>query len=145
MSAQKTKHSARLNSKRADTVRNILASSDRESTSVRDLALALGISRVHLSRTFRKVSGESIRDFAMRDRLRRATALLEDLSLSIKEIAYRLGYSNRASFHRFFLNCAGMTPSGFRSSLSSHRHDPITNDAHVTLHPKSMEAPSLSA
>lgn len=50
------------------------------------------------------------------DEMRRETAerLLDDPTLSIAEIAYLLGYSERAAFHRAFRRWLGITPQQYR-------------------------------
>jgi AraC-like DNA-binding protein len=48
-----------------------------------------------------------------------ATALLQDHSLSVADIAFFLQYSEPAAFHRSFKRWTGQTPRAFRRNLSA--------------------------
>jgi len=50
-----------------------------------------------------------------------AQRLLRDPSLSIEEVAERLGYASERSFRRAFERWEGVTPAGFRRKHNAHR------------------------
>ena len=56
----------------------------------------------------------SFRDLSLQVRTERARRLLADRGLSVTQIAYRLGYSDVASFVRSFRGQTGRTPTSFR-------------------------------
>jgi AraC-like DNA-binding protein len=58
----------------------------------------------------------SFRDLSLAVRTERASGMLADGELSVTQIAYRLGYSDVASFVRFFGSQVGRTPTGFRAT-----------------------------
>jgi AraC-like DNA-binding protein len=77
------------------------------------VARSLSISRRTLTR---HLAGERTSFSAIRDEVRAelASALLQDRSLSIGDIAFFLQYSEPAAFHRAFRRWTGKTPQAFR-------------------------------
>jgi Helix-turn-helix domain len=63
---------------------------------------------------FRKLFGISPRDMLVRLRMDRAKELLLTSDLSVKEIAFEVGYVWHQDFTRAFTKCAGMSPSQWR-------------------------------
>lgn len=51
-----------------------------------------------------------------------AKMLLAQPRIAIKEVAYRLNYSDQFSFRKFFKSCTGISPSQYRKSLIGQRH-----------------------
>lgn len=78
-----------------------------------EVAEIIGLSRVTLFRSLRS-EGTSYREIVKRVRFDLATSLLNESSLSIKEIAYKLHYSSISNFSRAFCQIAGVSPSSFR-------------------------------
>jgi Helix-turn-helix domain/AraC-like ligand binding domain len=63
---------------------------------------------------FRKLFGISPRGLLVRLQVDRAKELLLTSDLSVKEIAFELGYTWQQDFTRAFKKCAGMSPSQWR-------------------------------
>jgi hypothetical protein len=63
---------------------------------------------------FRKLFGISPRGLLVRLQVDRAKELLLTSQLSVKEIAFELGYTWQQDFTRAFKKCAGMSPSQWR-------------------------------
>lgn len=87
----------------------------KEKISCRDLnvemlADTIGVSRVHLHRKIKEMTGLTARDFLKNIRMKQATYLLTDRNLTISEIAYAVGYSNPAHFSASFKAFYGVTP-----------------------------------
>lgn len=82
--------------------------------SVSEMAARVHLSSAHFSRLFHKVSGQSPIRFLLDIRLSLARHLLRESSLSIGEIAERLGYQDVFFFSRQFREKAGMPPSAYR-------------------------------
>lgn len=78
-----------------------------------ETAEMLGMSRVTLFRTLAD-EGTNYRQAIDRVRFQKAVRLLDDSTLSIKEIGYELGYSSPGNFCRAFLRMSGLTPTEFR-------------------------------
>jgi AraC-like DNA-binding protein len=77
------------------------------------LAKALGVSRRTFSRRLAE-EGTSFRDLLDDVRREFGSALLQDRSLSIADVAFFLQYSEPAAFNRSFRRWTGRTPSEFR-------------------------------
>ena len=86
--------------------------------SVAGLAAGLKVSREHLTRTFRRVTGFAPHHYLQRRQMLRACEELADPALSVKELAFRLGFDTVGNFARAFRRHTGMTPSRFRRSGS---------------------------
>jgi AraC family transcriptional regulator len=79
-----------------------------------DLAAGAGLSPYHFLRVFRRVTGTTPHQYVIGARLRRATRLLADTSLSITEIAYEVGFADLSNFVRTFHRTVGCSPRDFR-------------------------------
>ena len=75
----------------------------------------LGLSPTHLNRIVRAVTGESAHDFIARKLMEEARRELVLTTATIKDIAYRLGFSDAAYFTRVFARRTGMTPKAWRA------------------------------
>lgn len=85
-----------------------------EDLSVQQLAELLGVSRSYLSTHFKTVTGKSLSDFIIEQRINQAKVLLKTTDLSISEIAARLAYSSQSYFQVAFHKAAGMTPKEYK-------------------------------
>lgn len=99
----------------ATVVREIRAHPDR-SWSVTDLARHVGLSRSAFAAAFHEVIGESPIAFLTRTRMERAATLLRTDTLSMYEIAQRVGYPIESSFARAFKRHWGVPPRSFSGS-----------------------------
>lgn len=85
------------------------------------LARELGISPTHLNRAAQEVLGHSALGVLHRRLLLEAQRDLTYTSLSVKQIAWSLGFADAAYFTRFFQRLAGRTPTQWRDALPEHR------------------------
>ena len=74
-----------------------------------------------VSRTFSAKEGKTIESYAIGLRVERVKELLEYGHLSIKQIAFKLGYSSVAHLSRQFKKVTGQPPSAYRSGKDSQR------------------------
>ncbi|HLT75796.1 MAG TPA: helix-turn-helix domain-containing protein [Ferrovibrio sp.] len=86
----------------------------RRQRSVGFYAAQLGISEMHLNRVCRAAFGTSALGAINRRIMLEASRDLTFTVLSVKEIAYSLGFEDPAYFTRFFTRHAGETPTAFR-------------------------------
>lgn len=82
-----------------------------------ELAEVAGVSPTHLCRVFAKRTGVSPARYVEQVRVSRAEDLLRRTTLSIKEIAYAVGYRDQLHFSRVFRVRTGTSPSAFRGTL----------------------------
>lgn len=86
--------------------------------SMEQLARSLHTNEKRLTRAFRNERGTTVFEYLRDERLRQATRLLLETSLSITQIAEELGYSSSANFATAFRRHTGQTPSEFRAANS---------------------------
>ncbi|MEZ4950852.1 MAG: helix-turn-helix domain-containing protein [Saprospiraceae bacterium] len=85
---------------------------DNEEFSTQILAKQLNLDRTQLYRKVKLYAGKSPSDLLLEFRLQKAKELLlTDLSLSIKEIAFRTGFKNPSHFSKAFKKHFGSSPS----------------------------------
>lgn len=84
--------------------------------SVEDLSRELGMSRVHLYKKLRALTGKAPLEFIRTIRLQRAAQLLEKSQLTISEVAYQVGFNNPKYFAKYFKDEFGMLPSAYMQS-----------------------------
>jgi len=74
-----------------------------------------------LSKLFSATTGMTIEHFAILQKLEKVKELLIYDELSLKEIAYQLGYSSSAHLSAQFKKVSGLTPSEFKNLGNSER------------------------
>jgi len=84
---------------------------DDSDLSVEDIGEEMGISRVQLYRKVKATTGKTPVEIIREERLRRAKILLADSSLSISEVAYRVGFSAPSYFTKCYRDYYGKAPS----------------------------------
>lgn len=87
---------------------------ERQDFAVSDLCEEMGLSRSQLYRKVKALLGQSITDYILEIRLKKAEVLLHKKELSIADIAYQIGYSSPDYFATVFKNRYNLTPSQFR-------------------------------
>lgn len=92
-----------------------------------DLADRLGLSESRLSHLFRAEIGISVKTYLVKQRLDQGAHLLTSTEMSIKEIAYCLGYHHSSSFVRAFKTRFSMSPNHYRSHGSRDRIATLIN------------------
>lgn len=96
----------------------ILATEMSVELSVSDLAKRLHMSGRHLTRLFKKHTGQTIQDYRDRVRMELGERLLRYSEKSIKEIAVECGYENSRQFLRLWKKYHGDTPSEYRTETA---------------------------
>ncbi|GHT65094.1 hybrid sensor histidine kinase/response regulator [Bacteroidia bacterium] len=81
--------------------------------SVEMLSAGVGLSRVHLHRKLKELTGQSTRDFVRNIRLKQAGELLRSKKLTISEVAYAVGFSSLSHFSNSFREFYGVTPKEY--------------------------------
>ncbi|OIN57374.1 hybrid sensor histidine kinase/response regulator transcription factor [Arsenicibacter rosenii] len=77
------------------------------------LANEVGMSRTVLYKKVKALTDMSVNDFVKSVRLQKATQLLRQKQLTIYEVAYAVGFSDRKYFSKEFKKQYGMTPSDY--------------------------------
>lgn len=87
-----------------------------EDITVERIASAVNLSPSHFSRLFRSTTGFSPHEYIVLHRIDEAKALLHSTGLSVKEIAFRVGYHSEVNFIASFTSKVGVSPTAFRKS-----------------------------
>lgn len=95
----------------------VLENIENELFSVHDLSGSFSMSRTSLYMKLKNLVDLSPQDFIIHTKLKYAKKLLIEGELSIKEVAYRSGFSNPKYFSTSFKKFYDTTPSGFLESL----------------------------
>lgn len=87
-----------------------------ENFGVDDICREIGISRVQLYRKVKAVLGYNINEYILDVRMQKARYLLLNESLSIAEVAYRVGFASQAYFATVFKSKFSVTPKAFKEN-----------------------------
>jgi AraC family transcriptional regulator of arabinose operon len=85
-----------------------------EPVKINQIAISLGLNRSYLTRLFKEATGYSLQDYLLTYRMKMAVKLLADDSLSVNQVASRVGYSDTFTFSKAFKRHFGKAPSDYR-------------------------------
>lgn len=85
-----------------------------EAFSMESLASDLGMTARGFYRKFKKISGKTPSEFIKDYRFEMAASLLKSTGLTVQEIMYKVGISNKSYFYREFVSKYGMKPREYR-------------------------------
>jgi DNA-binding response OmpR family regulator len=95
---------------------------DDSDLSVDMIAEQVGISRVHLHRKMKELTGQTPHDFIRNLRLKQAANLLANHGMNVTEVMYACGFSNSASFSTVFKKFYGMSPRDYMKEHYKQSH-----------------------
>ncbi|WP_054955635.1 helix-turn-helix domain-containing protein [Paenibacillus dakarensis] len=79
----------------------------------------LGVTNTYLSKVFKETYNQNLVQFINQQRIEKAIQLIMTTSLSVKEIAARVGYSSDVSFIRVFKQYTRTTPGKFKGQQAA--------------------------
>lgn len=91
---------------------------DDSEFSVEQLCSEVGISRAHLHRKMKDLTGMPVTEFIRNIRLEQAARLLRERKLNITQVAYSVGFSNLGYFSTVFRKHFNVSPRDYLASLS---------------------------
>ena len=77
------------------------------------IADEVGLSRVHLHRKMKDLTGQTPHDFIRKVRLKKAAELLQAGKMNVSEVTYTCGFSSPTSFSALFQKVYGVSPSQY--------------------------------
>jgi len=89
--------------------------------SIRDLAVEFHLSPSHLQHFFKQSTGARLGRWLAERRLQHAARLLTECNMSVKEVAYAVGYKHPSSFVRAFERLFGQAPGQFQHKMLTKR------------------------
>ena len=98
----------------ADTINIIEKNINEEKFSVEVLGKALGLSRTHLFRKFKSLTGIAPNDFIRQIRIKKAAQLIKEGNYSVSEVCYMVGFKTPANFSTSFKAFYGKSPKEFQ-------------------------------
>jgi AraC family transcriptional regulator of arabinose operon len=95
--------------------------SPERAVSVEELAKACGLSRVHFTRRFSKITGEPPSQYIIHRRIEKAGHLIRESGLKMEVISEMLGYSDVCFFSRQFKRVTGESPKSWKARKGAPR------------------------
>jgi len=123
----------------AHRVRSYISADFHKDLTLGNLAEAMRMQPVHLSRIFVRQMGLNFRDYLAQVRIREAKKLLANKGFSVAEVAVQVGYRDVAYFIRVFRRLVGITPGQFsrqQDSLTFNGNSKSFNHDNVPLGPR---------
>jgi len=99
---------------------NVISKYIYKKTTLDEIARELHLSKSSLIRSFRKKHGATPYEYLIELRIQSAKILLRDTSLSIKEIADKLAFTDEHYFSSKFLERVGTRPTAYRKESARH-------------------------
>ena len=93
----------------------------REPLMLSQLATLMGVSTTYFSNSFKEVFRISPKQYILNKRLARSRQLLLETDLSIREIAWEVGFENENYFSEFFSSKIGQSALKYRQGMSLKR------------------------
>jgi two-component system, response regulator YesN len=100
-----------------DSIKAIIRRNLDKDVTVKFISSQLYISQGYATHIFRKVTGEGINRYLIKERMAEAAKLLRNPSLKILDVARMVGYNDSSYFSSMFKNEIGITPKAFREQL----------------------------
>ena len=98
----------------ADSIGEYIKSHYHEDISLQDVAGYLSYSDAYFCRIFKQCFDRSFLAYLTEYRVEKAKELLEDFSVNIKDISYKVGYRDSNYFAKVFKRIVGATPTEYR-------------------------------
>lgn len=98
-----------------DEAMSYIDSHFRDTPSVKEIASSIGFSTAYFSQCFKSQTGFSPHEYLVLKQIKEAKELLLSSTMTIREIAFSIGYKSEANFIRSFKKNVGMTPSTYRN------------------------------
>lgn len=89
----------------------------REELSVEQMARMCNLSYHYFSKVFKKVMGQSFKQYIDSVRVSEAEKLMITKDISIGEVAFQVGFLDQGSFYRLYKRVRGFTPTEFKKKL----------------------------
>ena len=100
-------------------VREFIDAEISNEIAISDLATVAGLSQFHFIRAFKDSVGQSPYQYVLSERIRRARGLLSKPDLSLRDVAFAVGFSDASHLNRVFRKFVGVTPTAFRRDADS--------------------------
>jgi len=86
--------------------------------SLKDVSGVANLSPYHFIRVFKAQTGKTPYEFLLDYKIEKARELLAAGNLTVTEVCYQCGFNNRSHFTAAFKKRVGVTPTGYRNTVS---------------------------
>lgn len=100
-----------------ERILQIVSERYREPLRIPEIARSLQVSRTHVMRQFRKMTGMSVLEYITQRRVSCAQRLLATTDGRALDIAYESGFNSPTRFHACFKRIVGQSPARYRRSM----------------------------
>jgi transcriptional regulator GlxA family with amidase domain len=101
-----------------DEIKDLSATNVDRDLPLDHIASQFDVSRRHMTRLFREITGFSIGNFQQLKRVEVARQLLTDTDLPVGEIAFRVGLESGSALSRAMRRIDGRSPTNIRNSMA---------------------------
>lgn len=108
-----------------NAIQYILDNIEEQELSIDKVANSVFMHPVYLNRIFKKYCGMSIGKYIVGERMKYASCLLKNTSLSVSEVAEKTGYSYYANFQVMFKKYYGITPVQYQKNNKDNEKEII--------------------
>ena len=112
----------------ADSIGEYIRNHYHEDISLQDVAGYLSYSDAYFCRIFKQCFDRSFLAYLTEYRVEKAKELLEDFSVNIKDISYKVGYRDSNYFAKVFKRIVGSTPTEYRLLTLQRAQKQETNE-----------------
>jgi AraC family transcriptional regulator len=102
---------------RLRSVTEFMHANIEEDLTLDEMAQCVGLSTAHFSQMFRKSTGESPRQFLLRQRVERAKEMLRVDEMRVLDVAVACGFRTQQHFARVFRRICGASPTEYRYDI----------------------------
>lgn len=100
-----------FDSERLENARHILETNYQNPPTIKQLALRVGMNEFALKSKFKKVYSSTIHSYVVKIRMQKASLLIRQKNVLVKEVALEVGYQNPSHFSAAFKDFYGFGPS----------------------------------
>lgn len=100
-----------------ERILEVITEQYRQPLSISTIAQAIGGSRNHMMRVFRKFTGKCVMEYITEQRISWAQRLLATTDMKILPIAFESGFSAPSRFYEAFVRIVGQSPARYRRTL----------------------------
>jgi len=91
------------------------------SLTVDDISAAVGYSRAHVFKEFKRATGKTVMSYYTELKIKRARQYLREGDMSVKQIAERLGFESPNYFTKTFKRETGLTPLAYKKRAFTNK------------------------
>ena len=97
----------------ADSLQHINENIANPKFTIEDLAQKVGVSRTHLHRQMKRLTGVNCSEFIKNIRLEQAARLIKENKVNVAQVAFAVGFNNQTHFSTQFKKYFGMAPKEY--------------------------------